>query len=398
MQRGNHRPTRPAPRTTRPCAMAAAQLRASRPVAKAWPIAAIRCTVVSDIVPQDPIDSWNRGELSATKLIQAFQPELISILHKEQLTGELNRVGEQFRQNQIAGALRRCAREGRKFSSSEEFLAWAAAEIARAGPYRLEWISRYAGQWRDARTASTEKVSRTEPLLVRSDEPEHEEVDLMLSISELAQAADRASEDELPLVRLLALRVIGGWSLKEIAKRDESSIDIAAERWVEARAWIQQRAPKSSTASRIVTFDLLDLRIIQTLMADKKLLATLDWRAFEKMLATVLATLEYEIELQRGTKDGGVDILAIKKDSVFGAHRYLLQAKRWSQKVGVEPVRELLFLQQHYGATKACLATTSTFTSGAWQLGEEYRWQLELRDYEKLQEWVALSLSGALKA
>jgi restriction endonuclease Mrr len=109
-------------------------------------------------------------------------------------------------------------------------------------------------------------------------------------------------------------------------------------------------------------------------------------------LAQILEDLEYEIELQRGTKDGGVDIFALKRDNPMGPHRYLLQAKRWSNAVGVEPVREVLFLHNHYKMTKSCLATTSRFTSGAWDYAREYRWQLELKDFDRLREWLGVAL------
>jgi restriction endonuclease Mrr len=115
-------------------------------------------------------------------------------------------------------------------------------------------------------------------------------------------------------------------------------------------------------------FDLSTCTLLTTLLSDAQLSHSIDWRTFEKVLARALEEMGYEIELRRGTKDGGIDIIALRHDSQFGRHRYLVQAKRTKQRVGVEPVRELPFLQQHVGATKACLVTTSTFTKGAWQL------------------------------
>jgi hypothetical protein len=140
-----------------------------------------------------------------------------------------------------------------------------------------------------------------------------------------------------------------------------------------------------------ITLDLVDPLLLDLLAKNPNLLKTLEWRTFEKLLARILADLGYEIELQGGTKDGGVDIFALKRDSIFGSHRYLLQAKRWSHAVGVEPVRELLFLHGHHRMTRSCLATTSRFTSGAWELARDYAWQLELRDFDKLLEWINLS-------
>jgi hypothetical protein len=51
-------------------------------------------------------------------------------------------------------------------------------------------------------------------------EADHERPDLSLSPSELAAFIDELPVEELPLLRVLSLRVVGGWSLREIAKRD----------------------------------------------------------------------------------------------------------------------------------------------------------------------------------
>lgn len=136
--------------------------------------------------------------------------------------------------------------------------------------------------------------------------------------------------------------------------------------------------------------DEIDLQLYSVIAAHPELLRTLHWRTFEKLLADILERFGYEIELQRGSKDGGIDLFAIRRSSVLGPERYILQAKRWSSRVGIEPVRQLLFLQAHERATKACLVTTSRFTRGAWELGAEYKWQLHLRDADGLLDWVNL--------
>jgi restriction system protein len=79
------------------------------------------------------------------------------------------------------------------------------------------------------------------------------------------------------------------------------------------------------------------------------------WRDFERVLARLLEEFGYEIDLQRGTKDGGVDLFALRRAGhPLGPHKYLLQAKRWKGSVGVAPVRELKFLHDQYGMTKSC--------------------------------------------
>jgi CheY-like chemotaxis protein len=147
-----------------------------------------------------------------------------------------------------------------------------------------------------------------------------------------------------------------------------------------------------STFTAGVEIDHIDLELYKAIEQHPELLRTLEWRKFEELLADLLGKLKYEVELMEGTKDGGIDIIAFRRAGVLGPQKYLIQAKRWKNKVGVEPVQRLLFQHSHHRATKACLATTSTFTRGAWGLAKEYQWQLELRDYNGLREWVKQAL------
>lgn len=146
------------------------------------------------------------------------------------------------------------------------------------------------------------------------------------------------------------------------------------------------RSAVEGVRQAVVVLSPMDLLLYKQLQNHPELIKTLDWRAFEKLLADILESFGYKVDLMRGTKDGGIDIIAIGKPEPWGEHRYLLQAKRWANRVVVEPVRELKFLHDHMRATRSCLATTSTFTKGAWCLAREYPWQLELRDYMGIRE------------
>lgn len=132
----------------------------------------------------------------------------------------------------------------------------------------------------------------------------------------------------------------------------------------------------------------IDIELYQALISNPDLIKTLNWRLFEKLIADILESFNYEVELMQGTKDNGIDVIAVKKVDVFGIHRYLIQAKRWNNKVGVEPVERLLFKQKDFNATKACLVTTSHFTKGAWLLAQNYKYSLELKDFERFQDWL----------
>ncbi len=153
--------------------------------------------------------------------------------------------------------------------------------------------------------------------------------------------------------------------------------------------------PSAVKSKKSVLVRPIDPILYRALIENPDLMKSLDWRVFETLLADIITRFGYEVDLQQGTKDGGIDIFAIRKSSDFGEQRHLIQAKRWSNRVGVEPVRELMFLHSHHKVTKSCLATTSSFTKGAWELANTYKWQLELRDMIGIHEWL-VKASGNL--
>lgn len=141
-------------------------------------------------------------------------------------------------------------------------------------------------------------------------------------------------------------------------------------------------------SSILISFSQIDNSILKHLTSHPELVHCIEWRTFEYLIATILESFEYEIELTRPSKDGGVDIIAIKNADTFGEHKYLIQAKKSKRVIKVEPVRELLFLGDYYKATKSCLVTTSKFSRGAWELANIYKWKLELIDFNTLRNWI----------
>ena len=117
----------------------------------------------------------------------------------------------------------------------------------------------------------------------------------------------------------------------------------------------------------------------------------LDPRQFEELVAEIWRTLGYETELTTRTKDGGRDVIAVRK--LEANVRFLIECKRYgpSHKVGVELVRALHGVTTHEKATKGILATTSTFTRGAKSFFDDHMWELEPRDFDGVVDWVKLA-------
>ena len=96
----------------------------------------------------------------------------------------------------------------------------------------------------------------------------------------------------------------------------------------------------------------------------------------------------YDVELTKRTRDGGYDVIAVKKAEV--ASRYLIECKRYDprNKVGVSIVRALYGTKAHHKATKAILATTSYLTNDAEEFIDDHCWELEARDHDGVIDWV----------
>jgi HJR/Mrr/RecB family endonuclease len=129
-------------------------------------------------------------------------------------------------------------------------------------------------------------------------------------------------------------------------------------------------------------------RLIDEAKISREQLLSLSPRGFEEFIAEIWNRFGYKVELTARTRDGGRDVVAVKKAE--SELRYIIECKRYhvSHKVGVELIRSLYGVKTHDRATKAFLATTSTFTRGAVQFWEPHRWELELKDYDGVREWA----------
>lgn len=119
-------------------------------------------------------------------------------------------------------------------------------------------------------------------------------------------------------------------------------------------------------------------------------------RKFEELVAEIFSGFGYEVELTAQTRDGGRDVVAIRRKEV--EVKYLIECKRPDPGgyVGIRPVRELYGVVTAERATKGILATTAHFSPDALLFFENNRWELEPKDYAGVLEWMAdyISLRG----
>jgi hypothetical protein len=113
-------------------------------------------------------------------------------------------------------------------------------------------------------------------------------------------------------------------------------------------------------------------------------------RQFEVLIAELLRSFGYEVELTSATRDGGCDIIAVSRRA-FNL-RFLIECKRYARnrKVDVGIVRALHGVVDHDQGTKGVIVTTSGFTQPALAHLDQHRWLLEGRDFDGLMEWLAV--------
>lgn len=99
-------------------------------------------------------------------------------------------------------------------------------------------------------------------------------------------------------------------------------------------------------------------------------LATMDWEDFEHLLREIFEK-EFsfnggQVKVTQASRDGGVDAVAFDPDPIRGG-KIVIQAKRYTNVVGVSAVRDLYGTVMNEGANKGILVTTADYGSDAYE-------------------------------
>ncbi|WP_339704798.1 restriction endonuclease [Algoriphagus aquimarinus] len=99
-------------------------------------------------------------------------------------------------------------------------------------------------------------------------------------------------------------------------------------------------------------------------------LASMDWEDFEHLLREIFGK-EFnsnggEVKVTQASRDGGVDAIAFDPDPIRGG-KIVIQAKRYTNTVGVSAVRDLYGTVLNEGATKGILVTTADYGPDAYE-------------------------------
>ncbi len=155
---------------------------------------------------------------------------------------------------------------------------------------------------------------------------------------------------------------------------------------LENNVFVPRRELISSVRPQLV---LANEQILQRLKARPEDIHQIGHRKFEELIAELLADMDFDVELTPATRDGGRDVLAYW-NSPIGRLLCLVEAKkhRPDRPVGIQLVRNLYGTLMDEQATSGMLVTTSDFSSEARKFEKKHQWQLALKNYTDLVEWI----------
>ncbi len=102
-------------------------------------------------------------------------------------------------------------------------------------------------------------------------------------------------------------------------------------------------------------------------------LAEMDWEDFEHLIRQVFewefSSNGSEVKVTQASRDGGVDAVVFDPDPIRGG-KIIIQAKRYTNTVGVSAVRDLYGTLINEGANKGILITTSDYGTDSYQFAQ----------------------------
>ncbi|WP_207720180.1 restriction endonuclease [Flavobacterium undicola] len=102
-------------------------------------------------------------------------------------------------------------------------------------------------------------------------------------------------------------------------------------------------------------------------------LALMNWEEFEHLIRELFEK-EFnnngsQVKVTQASRDGGVDAIAFDPDPIRGG-KIVIQAKRYTNTVGVAAVRDLYGTVMNEGANKGILVTTSDYGPDSYEFAK----------------------------
>ena len=110
-------------------------------------------------------------------------------------------------------------------------------------------------------------------------------------------------------------------------------------------------------------------------------------RQFEELIAEVLSSYGWQVQLTPPMKDGGYDIYAIAPVAGGIKTSYIIECKKWKDNVDVTVANALYGVKTNLGVSNALLVTTADVTRG---VNKRYasRWKLQTAGFHQIATWL----------
>ena len=128
----------------------------------------------------------------------------------------------------------------------------------------------------------------------------------------------------------------------------------------------------------LVRYDTQDSRFVEPYSVTDNLreednLAAMDWEDFEHLIREAFekefSATGGEVKITQASRDRGVDAVAYDPDPIRGG-KIVIQAKRYTNTVGVDAVRDLYGTVINEGASKGILVTTSDYGPDSYEFAK----------------------------
>src|SRR5205814_9354563 len=113
---------------------------------------------------------------------------------------------------------------------------------------------------------------------------------------------------------------------------------------------------------------------VASTLSESANIAAMDWEEFEHLIREIFEK-EFsgaggEVKVTRASRDGGVDAIAFDPDPLRGG-KIVIQAKRYTNTVGVSAVRDLYGTVLNEGANTGILVTTSDYGPDSYSFAKD---------------------------
>ena len=166
-------------------------------------------------------------------------------------------------------------------------------------------------------------------------------------------------------------------SISEFSKITLSQIDVK-QCFKNLKGVSASELASQTAIAPVIKFNKSDKRFIENKnvvndIDDSINIAAMNWEDFEHLVRELFEK-EFsknggEVKVTRASRDGGVDAIAFDPDPLRGG-KIVIQAKRYTNTVGVAAVRDLYGTLLNEGATKGILVTTSDYGPDAYNFAK----------------------------